>query len=293
MISIIICSYQKLVLEKALESVENTIGVAYEIIAVDNTAGNSGICKAYNTAAVKAKFDILCFMHEDIEFETNNWGQNVIRHLADKEIGLIGVAGGDTKSRVPSGWASMTFSSEINMVQHYKYKEKVPHAIFETAYPESISICKRVACTDGLWMCTRKDVFKKYKFDETTFSGFHGYDIDYSLQVNTEYKVCVVFDVLIHHYSEGVLGIEWLESAVKLSEKWKKLLPFSVRDITKKELIRQHWTTMGVFIDSMAGLKYTSSVIFYRLIRYSGNRFFHLKHFLHFFKRVLLKVKSK
>lgn len=287
MISIIICSYKKEVLAKAIQSIKHTIGLPHEIIAIDNLTCNYGICKAYNIGADKASFNILCFMHEDIHFETYNWGQHVVQHLADKKVGLIGVAGGDTKSLAPSGWASMTFKSEINMVQHYKFNSNPAHTIFETGYPNHTISIKKVACIDGVWMCTRKDVFEQFKFDEITFKGFHGYDIDYSLQVQPTYTVAVVFDVLIHHFSEGALNKEWMDSTLLISQKWKTKLPLSVRQISKKETIRQHWTVMNVFIDKMNELNCGMLLKCRIFFKYSFNQYFHFRNFLHSIKKLL------
>lgn len=76
MISIIICSKNKDLLKDVSANIELTIGVPYEIIAIENNKGEFGICKAYNDGASKAKYDIFCFMHEDISFETQNWEPN-------------------------------------------------------------------------------------------------------------------------------------------------------------------------------------------------------------------------
>ncbi len=48
MISIIICSRDADYLRKVSENVAATIGVPYEIQAIDNSKGAYGICEAYN-----------------------------------------------------------------------------------------------------------------------------------------------------------------------------------------------------------------------------------------------------
>lgn len=281
MISVIICSAKKAALDSVTENIAATIGTAHEVIAINNPDGAFGICKAYNDGAARAKYDILCFMHEDVAFETMDWGLRAAAHLKNMQVGLIGVAGGDTKSIVPSGWPSLTFSSEINMVQHYKFIKKEAHKVFETGYPVDKTALKKVCCADGMWLCTRKDVFEKYKFDEKNFTGFHGYDIDYSLQVNQSYTVAVAFDIVLHHFSEGALNAEWVKSTIQISEKWRSRLPFTVRDMPKSELIRQHWTVMNVFIDKMIELNYTLPTRLKLLFSYSFNKCFHFMNFMH------------
>lgn len=288
MISIIICSRSKEALKKVSDNIEQTIGVNYEIIAISNEKGELGICQAYNNGAAKARYDIYCFMHEDVSFDTLDWGKRVCAHLENTKIGLLGIAGGDTKSLVPSSWPSYIFECEANFIQHFKLEDKEPERIYKTATPDDPSSLKKVACIDGVWMCTRRDVFEKYQFDDKKLTGFHGYDIDYCLQVLSCYEVYVAFDVLLHHYSEGSFDKVWLNNAIRLSDKWKRKLPYSIRDLSEKELVRQHWTSMNVFIEKMFELKYSIVSAFLLLLKYSFNQFFRVRYFLYSSKKMLL-----
>jgi hypothetical protein len=105
MISIIICSIDPCRLDQLNRNIEQTIGVPYELIPIDNSSNRYGLCQAYNLGAARAAYPILCFMHEDIAFETADWGLSVIRHLEDPSVGLIGVAGGDGRALVPCSWS--------------------------------------------------------------------------------------------------------------------------------------------------------------------------------------------
>ncbi len=289
MISIIICSRDAESLAKIRENISRTISAEFEIIAINNSEGKYSLCRAYNTGADKANFDILCFMHEDICFETVGWGKKIIQHLSDPMIGLVGIAGGDTKSIVPSSWSSFIFTSEINLVQHYK-KDGRKEIIRRTGYPGNHSALRPVACIDGVFMCTRKDIFSAFRFDEITFTAFHGYDIDYSLQVGTKYKVVVAFDILLHHFSEGSFNREWLHFSRLLSDKWSKTLPVSARVLPRERFVHQHWTAMRVYLWRMIELEYSLRAILLSFFKYSFNRYFHLLHFLHFFN-IIIKVK--
>jgi hypothetical protein len=231
-------------------------------------------------------------MHEDIFFDTNGWGQKVAAHLSSKEFGLIGLAGGGIKSRVPSSWASLIYSSEINYVQHFKNTEK-ELKILRTGSPEDASVIKKVVCIDGFWMCTTREVFARHQFDEKIFRGFHGYDIDFSLQVFTEYKVGVVFDITVHHFSEGSFDKTWLVNAIAVSKKWGDALPFSVTALSDEILRRQHWTTMQSFIDNMLLLEYSLPQIWKYYFKYAAGKYFYWKHFLHFSKYILSGYRKK
>ncbi|TAH01102.1 MAG: hypothetical protein EAZ15_07865 [Sphingobacteriales bacterium] len=202
MISIIICSRNKTLLNTVSQSVKNTIGVPYEIIAIDNADAKYGICKAYNLGAAQAKYDIFCFMHEDITFETQNWGQNVLNHLQDESVGLIGVAGVDPMGIVPIFSDKNIGNAELNIIQFNNETKESIHS-YRTVNPKDTSIIKQSLILDGVWMCTKRKVYKLFKYDEVTLDGFHGYDADLSLQVNTQFQVCVIFDILLIHLSPG------------------------------------------------------------------------------------------
>ncbi|HMH22013.1 MAG TPA: glycosyltransferase [Puia sp.] len=273
MISVIICSVDPSRLARVSRNIGMTIGVPHEIIPVDNSSGRYGICMAYNIGGSQAKYPILCFMHEDISFETMDWGQRVCRHLEDPTVGLLGVAGGDARGLVPCSWSVPVGSKQINLIQHYKYSAGAPEHILETD-PSGYADKKKVVALDGVWLCTRKDVFQKFKFDTATFTGFHGYDIDYSLQVSTGFQIYTVFDILIHHYSDGKPDRSWVKSAMLVSKKWRSRLPLSVTPQTKQIYSLHHWRSMRVFLERLSDLDYNYFQILYYLVYYSCNRFF-------------------
>lgn len=287
MISIVTCTKDKGSISDLQKNIAATIGVPFELIVVENPRGEFGIAEAYNRGARQSVYPVLCFMHDDVLFESENWGTRVLQHLSDSGTGLVGLAGGDTKGWVPSSWSSSIFPSEVNLVQHYKYKVALPQRIVHTGYRHSQETARRVASLDGVWMCTRRDVFEKYKFDEITFPGFHGYDIDYSLQVGEQFKVLVIFDIVLHHFSEGRFDRSWLEAAIRLSSKWRSKLPRTVRNLKHRELVNQHWTSMRVFIQQQQSMSFPRMIILRNLIMFSCTRYFHWKHFLHFVRIVV------
>lgn len=287
MISIIICSRDKNTLITVTNSVNKSIGVPYEIIAIDNSEGKYGICKAYNLGAAQAKYDIFCFMHEDITFETQEWGQNVVNHLEDDSVGLIGVVGADPMNKMPCTFAQSLLKIEANIIV-YSNNQKYCNHLNATINVADISIIKLVTGIDGVFMCTRRDVYQHYKFDEVTLNGFHGYDADYSLQVLQKYKVCVVFDVLMHHYSSGHADKTFIDSYLKLCNKWRKELPISYKQYTKQDKIQNHWKVMAVFINKLIELNYSYGFVLKQYFHFSFNNFFKIKPFLSILKNIIL-----
>lgn len=290
MISIIICSVNSSRLNSLKENITATIGLPHEIIAIDNSNGQYGICAAYNLGEKKSRFPLLCFMHEDVIIETQNWGQLVCKHLSDRAVGLIGVAGGDAKSLVPSSWSIPVYSNEINIIQHYKDRNQEPKEVTTTRNQPKTEFSE-VVVLDGVWLCTRKDVFQQNRFDEKMLRGFHGYDIDYSLQVGTLYKLLVIFDITLHHYSEGNPGKEWLDASIAISRKWKNHLPVSLYS-DRKILREHHWKSMQVFLEHLQRIGLNPFVRMYFLVYYSCNRYFHPARFLSMCKYLLVSLVS-
>ena len=104
MLSIIICSRDVDALKVVSQNVEITVGVPFEIIGIDNSNGQYSICQAYNTGAAQAKYELLCFMHEDIRFHTMEWGRKIADILQDTAIGVLGVSGGRYQVAAPAAW---------------------------------------------------------------------------------------------------------------------------------------------------------------------------------------------
>lgn len=227
MISIIICSRESDISTSLKENISRTIGIEYELIVIDNSKNRYSIFSAYNTGYKKSKFPFLCFIHEDILFQTDNWGTKIIDHLDNPETGIIGVAGGKIATQVPSQWSAGGRS--INIIQHQSKKEKI-----RIKDPQDFTGTSQAAILiDGLFLCMRHKIFKKIKFDEK-IKGFHGYDYDISIQsIVAGYKNYVIYDVLIEHFSEGKKDIGYYETLINIYKKWEKHLPLFSSDTTK------------------------------------------------------------
>src|SRR5690349_17422997 len=98
MISILVCSVKPGLYQQLAVNIEETIGIDYELLCFDNRKANKGICEVYNLLAAKAKYNLLLFVHEDVLFKTNNWGQILSRIFFENEIGVVGIAGCKYKS---------------------------------------------------------------------------------------------------------------------------------------------------------------------------------------------------
>lgn len=240
MISVIICSANQSELLAVSANIAKTIGVAHEIIAFDNHDGSRGICELYNQGVQSAQYDLLCLMHEDIEMQTVGWGEKVMEIFKqNSRLGLVGVAGGGYKSLVPSGWYNADL--ELNgafyccLIQGFKHSGIEEYVDYRNPRNEQLS---KVAAIDGCWMCTRKEIALKYPFDETLLTGFHAYDIDFSMAIGQAHDVAVTYEILLRHFSEGSFSGEWESETLKIHEKWSARLPVNTDDLPVKSLLR-------------------------------------------------------
>ncbi len=216
------------------QNITETIGVPYEVIAIDNSEKRYGICEAYNIGASQSTYKYLCFMHEDIKCHTIDWGKIVLNLLSDLTIGLIGIAGSKLQPNSPSAWHVSMSYTRIHILQHrlINTTEEIREIQLDHHNPENESLSE-VVTIDGVWFCCRKEVWIKTKFDAITFQGFHFYDLDFSVQVFLlGYRICVTYDILIEHFSEGSKNISWIEAAWLFYKKWKDHLPLATIKLT-------------------------------------------------------------
>jgi glycosyltransferase involved in cell wall biosynthesis len=220
-ISIIVCSINKTRLAQLKKSIVETIGVAYEIVVIDNSDNNYSLPQAYNKGASQAKFPYLCFVHEDILFHTQEWGNRLIKHFDNSSIALVGIFGSIIKTKVPSGvHIPIENMNRVNQLQRDR-DGKTVH-FYENPLNEPYS---EVAVLDGMFLATTISNHNKYPFDEHLLTNFHGYDIDYSLGQSRFGPVVVVYDILIEHFSHGEYSIPWINEQLKLTNKWFNYLP--------------------------------------------------------------------
>ncbi len=236
MISIIIASADQQLFDAVSKNIEGSIGVPYEIIKYENSNGAIGLCELYNAGARKAKYDLLCYMHEDIAIKTSEWGQ-IVQEIFEKNklVGVVGVAGSAYKTYAPSGWDVEGNGDRVRYINYIQLFKRTIRPSELINYNPSARKLAKVVCVDGMWFCTRKDIVLKHPFDEDLLKGFHGYDIDFCLSVNQFSDIVVTFDVLLEHFSEGGFNQEWLIEILKIHEKWLHTLPVSINYIPKKE----------------------------------------------------------
>ena len=103
--------------EDFIALIKSTCGVHnVEILPYENP-GKYSLNEVYNMGLEKANNDIVVFCHDDIKFETKNWGRKILKHFKKNEsFGIVGVAGTRYLSSTGRWWDD--FSKMHGAVYH-------------------------------------------------------------------------------------------------------------------------------------------------------------------------------
>src|SRR5688500_1290149 len=223
MISVIVCSVKPHLLEQLKININKSIGVDYELLIYDNRNDQKGLCVVYNQLAKRANYDVLCFIHEDIVFDTQYWGGILVNTITENNIGALGVAGSKYKSAFCSGWYTGNENFDCANVLHRfpDHDEKIYLS------PSKNNIVEEVVCVDGVFIACKKEVWEQTLFDEENLKGFHFYDLDFSLRAAQSFKVAITYQIDIAHITfGGDFGNNWITTAMLYHKQKKHLLPF-------------------------------------------------------------------
>lgn len=246
MISIIVCSKNKKIFESFDTNVSKTIGnVKYEVIRIDNTVLQLSICDAYNLGAEKSNYEILLFVHEDVEFRTHDWGSILINNFKDSKYLLLGLAGSIFKTKSISSWWQPKYKNiEPKRINIIELKDEIEINNFTNPNNEEIS---EVISIDGVFMATKRITWDNNKFN-SNLAGFHSYDLDYSIQVGEKGKVGVIFNIDIVHFGLGILTKQYFENQILVHNRFNKILALSVEDCDKEYQFYAEKTALISFV---------------------------------------------
>lgn len=239
MLSIIICSRTPSLSPDLSENIKNTVGCEYELIVINNSENTYSIFEAYNLGIDKSTNNYLCFIHDDILFHTMDWG-NIIQNIFSKDlrIGLIGVAGAKSKTKMPSLWWSCPQEDKIaSIIQHIPDRETER---WNSGFEKEALV--EVLAVDGVFMALRKDNRIRFSSEMT---GFHNYDLNLSFECKKlNYKIMVTNEILIEHFSLGTIKGEWIESSYELYRLYKNsrsLVLDRSKTCKKQEIANSIW----------------------------------------------------
>ena len=228
MISIIVCSRGASISNLLRQNIANTIGIdeAFEIVCVDNSRNRYSIFEAYHQGVLMAKGDYLLFIHDDIRFLTQSWGQIIRTSLADKQVGVVGVVGGHIIDETSYSWTSSGYYS--GQVFQVRSGEKTYYDHNRSGLGDS------VVALDGMLLGIRKELFEQahLRWDSNSYRGFHFYDLDICMQaIQKGFRIAIV-PIVLEHYSQGTFNTRFYDNCAIFHQKWDGLLPVYSPSVT-------------------------------------------------------------
>ncbi len=211
-----------------VEKIKRSAGVhKIEIIPFENP-GKYSLTEVYNMGLKKATNDIIVFCHDDIKFDTKNWGRKLLNHFKKSDYGIIGVAGCRYLPQSGKWW------EQPNEMMGQVYHEHEGKRWLSTYNRKFGSDILSAVLVDGLFFGIDRNRIKK-SFDET-IKGFHFYDLGFCIQNYLEgVKIGVVSNIDITHLSIGQTNEEWEQNRINFSDRYKDSLPL-LESITFKQL---------------------------------------------------------
>ena len=205
-----------------VELLKKSCGVSNpQIIPIENE-GKYSLPEAYNMILEQATNDIVVLCHDDIYFDSKNWGSKILKHFKrSPEYGILGLAGATKLSKTGKWWEDM--SKMRGIVNHENDGKK-----WESRYSSSRgNELDDVVLVDGVFIVINKKNIKQ-NFNED-IKGFHFYDVDFSFKnFIKDVKIGVMYDVRITHKSLGVTNDEWEKNRKVFTEKYADSLPLKI-----------------------------------------------------------------
>jgi glycosyltransferase involved in cell wall biosynthesis len=200
------------------EHIEKTSGIrGIEIIQMEND-GVMSLTEAYNKGLKESKYDIVVFCHDDIIFDTKNWGKRLTKLFQkNPEYGILGIAG--TTDLIDGRW--WTIKESMNGVVSHKHEGKKWTNYYSKDQGNKVT---DMVVLDGLFFAVDKTKIK-HDFDEE-FHGFHFYDISFCFPNYLDgVKIGLTTQIRVTHLSIGQTNQQWEGHKIRFEEKYKDKLP--------------------------------------------------------------------
>jgi GT2 family glycosyltransferase len=201
MISIIVCSINPDRFKRVCDTYSRVFGTEdTELIAVHDALS---LAEAYNRAVPACKGDLIIFSHDDIQILNADFKERLLGHMEHAD--MVGIAG---STHVTGGaWAQPAYPYIYGQIAHYSPAEKL---YFAGVWGVPQRRVDGIKAMDGVFLCTRRNLAREIPFDEKAFTGFHGYDMDFTFRAHLAgFRLAVGCDLCILHESSGQWDNSW------------------------------------------------------------------------------------
>jgi tetratricopeptide (TPR) repeat protein len=218
-ISIIMCSIKPERFAKISANYHALLAaVPHEIIGIHDARS---LAEGYNRGIRQASGEVLVFSHDDIEIVAPDFAAKLLALLTRYD--LVGVAG--TTRLIGPSWIYAGWPHIHGQVAHVHAGLSGTGRITVTAYGPATANAQAM---DGVFLAVRREVFERVGFDESTFDGWHLYDIDFTYSAYLAgCRAAICHDLCLIHDSSGRFGEDWQHYAQRFVDKHRDRLPLA------------------------------------------------------------------
>jgi hypothetical protein len=193
-------------------------------------AATGTIFESYNALldmeASRDDLEALVLVHQDAELVEPDFCARVRRVLADPQVGVAGCVGAVGVRNIAWWEGSVTLASFVNRYEEHGGGDLRSFSWTWDDAPPYAQLGE-VETLDGFVLVLPPWAVRSVRFDET-LGRFHGYDLDFCLQVRAAGRKVVTADFrAIHHRPLEMLPDpeQWIEAHMRVAEKWDGRMP--------------------------------------------------------------------
>jgi hypothetical protein len=190
-------------------------GRPFEMIIIPDARS---MCEGYARGFAQCVGDPIVFAHHDLEYLYDDFGDVLERSM--ERFDVVGVAG--TDKLVSPVWTHAGIGHLFGQVTHPS-----PRGGFEVhVYGAHRPAMGGILAMDGLFLAVRRFVVADIGWDAETFTGFHFYDVDFTLRAaRAGHRLGVVSELGFLHNSVGPASKEYSAFAQRFAAKHAARLP--------------------------------------------------------------------
>ncbi len=210
MLSVVVCSIDPEKQQAIRAEYERAAGEPHEFILINDARS---LAEGYNRGFAQSRGEIIVFSHDDIEIHSTGLGPRLCAAL--EKLDLVGVAGTSRLAGVK--WVSAGQPYLHGRLTHVSNGERWVN------YYGSPS--NEIEALDGVFLAARKTLCAAVPFDQTTFDGFHFYDLDFTHRAFLAgFKVGTCDLDLVHHSVGSYDDENWQRYAERFLAKHRRSL---------------------------------------------------------------------
>jgi hypothetical protein len=198
---------------------------------VDAAPATGSIFASYNAlldrAAAREDLEALVVVHQDAELMTPGFPAILREALRDPAAGVVGCVGAVGVRSIAWWEGSVTLASFVNRYAAHGGGDLESFS-WDPASAPPWTRTGEVETLDGFVMAFTPWAIANVRFDEGLESRFHGYDLDYCLQVREAgRKVLTAPFRAVHHREIEMLPDpeDWIAAHIAVAEKWDGRMP--------------------------------------------------------------------